>query len=455
MIFPELTGRIAGRLKSAFAGFGAPEPLNLKNLNFSFDPVTLKDMRLHPQVYSILGAGAPTWSGEAVSIASALNHSVVWACDRVVSEPVGFLPLAMLRRKGSDTQPAAAHPMYTALHDAPNDEITAAGFRAMLTSQCLLGGNAYAQIIRRSGTQVAMELRPLLPGQVWPDREKSGQKRLTYTVKTSGEADKTYTLEKNKPQDILHLRGRGWDGIKGYSVIAMGRNSIGTAIAAEHHVANFYAAGGRTPYNLKITKKFKDDQEFEKFRADWNRIYANPHEVPMLEQWLEYEKTGLSMVECQMLESRLFSIAEICRWFNVSPYLVGELSRATFSNIEHLGQSFVTFTLQEWFTRWEQELWRCVLTPEEKSAGYFFRHNVNALLRGDFLARMQGYSIALQNGFRNPNEVRALEDENAFDGGDDYHIQLNMQTLPGGAPTASQQAQLAKLGTAKKGAYLQ
>src|SRR6185369_2573388 len=130
---------------------------------------------------------------------------------------------------------------------------TATCFRAMLTSHCLLGGNSYAQIIRRSGTGTAIELRALMPAQVYPDREKTGEKRLIYVVKDGSSAEKTYTVVKNKPQDILHLRGRGWDGLKGYSVVRMGTQSIGTAIATEHHVGSFYAAGGRTPYNLKLS----------------------------------------------------------------------------------------------------------------------------------------------------------------------------------------------------------
>jgi HK97 family phage portal protein len=159
----------------------------------------------------------------------------------------------------------------------------------------------------------------------------------------------------------------------------------------------------------------------------------------------------MNLKDSQMLESRQFTVQEICRWFQVSPHLVADLSHATFSNIENLAQQFVTFTLYGWLKRWEENLWRCVLTPKEQEQGYYFQHNLNALQRGNFQARMAGYSTALQNGFMSQNEVRNLEDLNPFEGGDDYHIQLNMQTLPGGEPTASQQAALTKIGTSAKG----
>ncbi|HJY91597.1 MAG TPA: phage portal protein, partial [Candidatus Acidoferrum sp.] len=303
-----------------------------------------------------------------------------------------------------------------------------------------------ARIVRRSGTGTALELHPLLPTQVLPDREKDGAKRLIYVVKDGNDPDKTYTVTPGKPHDILHIRGIGFDGTRGYSVVTMARQSIGTAIGAERNVARFYAQGGRVPYVLEMASKFKNDTDFDKFRADWERTYAEPHRAPILENGITYKQIGLNAADAQLLETRLFHIHEICRWFLVSPHLVGDLSRATFSNIEQLALEFVKMTLSTWLTRWEQELWRCVLTPDEKAQGYFFKHNLNSLLRGDFVSRMAGYSTMLQNGIASVNEVRDLEDWNPIDGGDDHHIQLNMQSLPGGTPLTSQAAQLVRLG---------
>lgn len=386
-------------------------------------------------IYAALSGATPGWSGERVSLRTALNHSVVWACNRVVSESVGGLPLGMLQETRGGKQEAKNKPMFTALHNAPNDEMTARGFRETLTSHCLLGGNAFAKIYRRSGTGVANEFDLLLPDQVRIDRDK--QKRLTYLVKDGNSPEITYTIQPGKPQDILHIRGLGFDGVQGYSVIEMGRQSIGTAIATERYTGAFYQKGARPPYYLQKGTKFKTEQDAEAWRTQWENTYSDYHKAVMLEGGdITYHTIGLNAKDAQLLDSRLFSIHEICRWFLVSPHLVGDLSRATFSNIEQLALEFVKITLSTWLTRWEQELWRCVLTPEEKSQGYFFRHNVNALLRGDFLPRMQGYSIMLQNAIASPNEVRDLEDWNSYPGGDERHYQLNMQPAAPTSPTA-------------------
>lgn len=446
-MLPELVQK----MRSVFSGFGT-EPITL-GLKGS-EGINPYDVNTYLRngfngIARALGGGMPAWSGEPVSTSTAMNHSVVYACNALISGSIGFIPAVMMQKSDGENQVADKKPMYTALVHAPNDEITAQCFTEQLTSHCVMQGNGYAQIIRRSGTGVAVELHSLLPDQVYPDREKTGERRLVYVVKQSNASDKTFTVERNKPHDILHLRGLGWDGVQGYSVITMGRQSIGTAIAAEHNVARFWANGGRVPYILKLADKFETDEDFQKFRVDWEAVYSSPHRTPIIEPPIdEYKQIGLSMVDAQALETRVFTIAEICRWFQVWPHLVGDLSRATFNNIEHLAQQFVTFTLSSWMTRWEQELWRCVLTPEEKTQGYFWRHDVNALLRGDFQSRMAGYATALQNGHLNVDEVRGREGLNPLPegAGQNYHIQLNMQSLPGGdQPLASQTAQLVRL----------
>jgi HK97 family phage portal protein len=272
-------------------------------------------------------------------------------------------------------------------------------------------------------------------------------------VKDGNSPEKTFTVERNKPHDLLHIRGIGATGISGFSVITMARQSIGTAIAAERNVGRFFANGGRVPYLLEHAQKFKNDADFDKFRDDWEKTYQQAHKAPILENGLTYKQIGLSMQDSQMLETRLFDIHEICRWFLVSPHLVGDLSRATFSNIEQLALEFVKMTLSAWITRWEQELWRCVLTPEEKTQGYFFKHNLNALLRGDFQSRMAGYATMLQNGVASVDEIRDLEDWNRLpdDIGADYHIQLNMQPLPANqVPGTTQGTGLVRLGSKPK-----
>jgi HK97 family phage portal protein len=390
-------------------------------------------------IYSALSGGLPAWSGEPVSTETSLGLSAVWACNKVISESIGFLPVNMMQMRDGKNENAEGHPIYSALKYAPNCEITTQNFTELLTSHMVLQGNGFAKIVRRSGTGEAIELNPIQPQMVFPDREKTGQHRLVYVVREEHQADKTYTVERDKPQDILHLRGLGWDGVRGYSVITMARQSLGTAIAQERNVANFYAKGGRVPYVLKHPSKFKDNMDADKFRADWEKAYADPHKAPILEGGLVYESIGLSAADAQLIESREFTIPEICRWFSVFPTIIGDLSHATFSNIESLADQFVRFTLMTHLTRWEQELWRCVLTPDEKGKGYFFRHDLSALLRADYQARMAGYATTLQNGIYSINEVRGAEGKNPISGGDDHFVQVNLapvQNMQGATPAA-------------------
>ena len=382
----------------------------------------------YPQIYSILTGGMPAWSGEAVSIETSLNHSVVWICNRIISESIGFLPAVLYQRKNGSKQKAVDHPMYAGMQDLPNEEMTAQNFTELLTSHCLMQGNGYAHITRRSGTGTAIELSMLLPQNVFPDRERDGARRIVYVVKEDRQPDKIYTLVPGKPHDIFHLRGLGWDGLRGYSVITMGRQSIGTAIAQERNVARFWAYGGRKPYRIELEQKFRTDEDFAKFRDDWEKIYAEPSRAPITEPWYKMVEMGMSMKEAQALESRLFTVSEICRWFNVSPHLAMDLSHATFSNVEELALDFVKLTLAPWLTRWESEFKRCVLTAEERAQGYYLRHDLRELLRGDFLARMRAYASALQNGIFNIDEVRDDEEKDPLPNGSGkkHHIQLNM-----------------------------
>ena len=435
MIFPEIRSAI----KDFAAGFGSDHiALDLKGLSgFEGQQAEWYARNGFNGLAGAWGYGSQSWSGERVSLHSALNHSVVWACNRAISEPLGFLPLSLMQETSKGKQVAYKHPMYSALHDAPNDDMSAMSFRESRTSHVLLQGNGYAQIIRRSGDGTAIELQPIDPNQVKVDREAGDQKRLVYVVSQKNGPNKTYTVERGKPHDILHVKGLGGDGVTGYSVLTAARQSIGTGLSTERHVGRFYAQGGRLPYNLKLTQPFKNSTDADRFRNDWEKVYSEPNRAPILEPWLEYQSTGLNLKDSQMLETREFTVAEICRWFNVSPHLAGDLSHATFSNVEQLALDHIKFCLSAWFSRWESDLWRCILTPAEKKQGYYFHFNANALLRGDFVSRMAGYASGLQNGHLNQDEVRDFEDLNPLPNGEGshYRVQLNMQTLtPDGVP---------------------
>ena len=424
-------------------GVGQAGPLQLKDvIPFSTVSYHHEDFFARNMVY-IRGEGAAiAHSGELVSETSALNHSVVWACTRVISECEAMLPLNLMRWSNGERIPMPSDPLYDVLHHEPNEEMSAMEFRETMTARCVLRGNAYARIVRRPGTE---QVVAMYSTYATPDRNKSGD--LVYVVKESNEQEKTFTVRADKPHDIFHLRGLGFDGLQGCSVVAMARQSIGNALAAEKHAGTFFANGGRMPYTLSLDKPFRTVQDFERFRADWEKVYRDPHKAPILEPGMKYESIGLNLADAQFLETRQFGVPEICRWFLMSPHMVGDLSRATFSNIEHLFLEFLTRTEMAWLVRWEQAIRRCLLTPAQKADGLYAKHNVNALLRGDFESRMKGYSTMLQNAIGSVDDVRALEDMNPLPNkaGKAHHLQLNMQTLPGsGPPTTAEFAAMAK-----------
>ncbi len=401
-----------------------------KSVGISFDAMgaNLLARNGYSRMAASLLGGTPAWSGETVSRDTAMTLSTVYACNKIISESVGFLPLQMMQRRGVKTELATSHPMYSALLNSPNPEITAQNFTELLTSHCVLGGNAFSRIVRRSGTGTAVELQTLDPDSIAIDRDAA--KRLVYVLKERNQPDQSFTVQRGVPQDILHLRGLGWDGMRGYSVVSvMARQSVGSALAGERSVAQFYANGSRVPYLLKHPSHFATPQDFDAFRADWEQVYSQAHKVPILEDGLEYQQIGISAKDAQLLESRQFTIPELCRWFSVSPHLVGDLSKATFSNIESLAAQFLSFTLTTWLTRWEQECYRCILTPDEQSGGYYFRHDLDQLLRTEFQVRMAGYAQMLQNGIESIDEIRAREGKNPIPGGDQHYVQVNLAPI--------------------------
>ena len=444
-MFPE----IRRLLKQFTADKGELLSLNLKSsaVGTTFSTTELEFLRKYPGIMSALGNGFPAHSGETVNKDTAMTHTVVVGCYRLVTGTMGRIPANLMIEEKGAKRHATELPMYRGMRDEPNPEMSARGLKQMLTGHCMLAQDAFAKIVRRSGTGTALELQPLLPGQIEIEREKTGQRRLVYHVLNEfGGRSGSYPLDRSKPHEILHLRPLTWDGVIGLNMMAVGRQAIGTALAAERNVGRHWAHGGRKPAHLEVERNpFNTVDELKAYRADFDAIWSDPHKVPFVEPGMKLKAEGFTMAEAQALESRQWTVSDLCRLWGVSPHLVGDLSRATFSNIEQLFLEFKTITISDWANAWEQDWNRCVLTPEEKAKGYFLKHNLNAFLIGDFAARMAGYASAKQNGWLNADEIRDLEDRNPLpDGaGQAYSIQLNMQTVPGtGKPTVAEQALL-------------
>ena len=379
--------------------------------------------------YSFFMGGSA--SGKQVNERTSMQMTAVYSCVRILSEAVASLPLNVFRYTGNGgKEKAFDHPLYRLLHDEPNPEMSSFIFRETLMTHLLLWGNAYAQIIRNGKGEV-IALYPLMPDRMTVDRDSNG--RLYYKYRKSN--DDAPTMESGvvslAPSDVLHVPGLGFDGLVGYSPIAMAKNAIGLAIAAEEYGSKFYANGAAPSGVLEHPGTLKDPT---RVRDSWNSTFggsSNSHKVAVLEEGMKYTPISISPNEAQFLETRKFQINEIARIFRVPPHMVGDLEKSSFSNIEQQSLEFVKYTLDPWVIRWEQALYRTLLSEEEKKT-YFFKFNVEGLLRGDYQSRMQGYATARQNGWMSANDIRELEDLDRIPaelGGDLYLINGNMLPL--------------------------
>ena len=365
-----------------------------------------------------------TTSGKAVNERTAMQTSAVYACVRILAESVAGLPLHVYERTANGSKSTKpSHPLYRLLHDEPNREMTSFVFRETLMSHLLLWGNAYAQIIR-DGRGFPIALYPLLPDRMAVDRNESGE--LVYTY----QSDKGQV--KLRRENVLHIPGLGFDGLIGYSPIAMAKNAVGLALATEDYGAAFFANGANPGGVLEHPGVIKPEQA-DRLRESWQSQFggANAHKVAVLEEGLKFHQMSIPPEQAQFLETRKFQINEIARIFRVPPHMVGDLEKSSFSNIEQQSLEFVKYTLDPWVVRWEQSLQQALILPSEK-ATIFIKFNLDGLLRGDYQSRMQGYSTGIQNGFMSVNDVRSLEDMNLLtseEGGDLHFVNGNMVKL--------------------------
>lgn len=367
-------------------------------------------------------------AGKNVTERSAMQMTAVYSCVRILAEAVAGLPLHFYKYLDDGGKAKAIdHSLYRLLHDEPNPEMTSFVFRETLMTHLLLWGNAYAQIIRNGKGEV-VALYPLMPNKMTVGRNEAGQLYYKYTR----DIDEAHTMEGStvylSPSDVLHIPGLGFDGLVGYSPIAMAKNAIGLAMATEEYGAKFFANGAAPSGVLEHPGTIKDPA---RVREAWQSQFGgsgNSGKVAVLEEGMKYTPISISPEQAQFLETRKFQINEIARIFRVPPHMLADLEKSSFSNIEQQSLEFVKYTLDPWVIRWEQGLARSLLTEEEKKK-YFFKFNVEGLLRGDYQSRMQGYAIARQNGFMSTNDIRELENMDRIpteEGGDLYLVNGNM-----------------------------
>ena len=342
-------------------------------------------------------------SGERVDEKSAMQISTVYACVRLLAETVAGLPLHLYRYtdSGEGKEKAIDHPLYKILYRQPNPEMTSFTFRETMMTHLLLWGNAYAQIIR-DGKNTVLGMYPLLPENVEVDRDEAGNLYYiyhAYTDEVPGEQNQDIYF---RSDEIFHIPGLGFNGLVGFSPIAMMKNSLGTTLAVEKYGASFFKNGAQPSGVLEHPGVLKDPG---KIRENWSAVYGganNAHKVAVLEEGMAYKPIS----------------------FRVPPHMVQDLQHATYSNIEHQSIDFVVHTLTPWLVRFEQAVSKDLLLEEEQDE-YFTKFNVDGLLRGDYQSRMNGYATGISNGFLSPNDIHRLENMDlipAEEGGDDYYL---------------------------------
>lgn len=366
------------------------------------------------------GAGGwsrPSATGLMINADGAMRVSAVFACVRLISESLAALPL-LIYKVGADGSKKLAtnHPLFDVLARQPNDWQTSMEFREMMQAFLLLWGNAYALIVP-GDRGFAHSLEPIHPDRVRTERLEGG--RIRYQVTTPG-GSTAYTQD-----EIFHIRGMSFNGIRGLVPIDYQRESIALGLAAQEYQARFFS-NDATPGGILTTPNALKPEARKNLIGSWQSTHSglnNVKRTALLEEGVKFEAIGSTNRDAEFLGLRKFSVTDIARWFRVPPHMVADLDRATFANIEEQGQEFLTYTMLPWLVRWEQAISRdLILAPQT----YIAKFNVKALTRADFEARAQANAVMFDRGVINANEWREDEDMNPREGGEEYYQQLNM-----------------------------
>lgn len=343
-----------------------------------------------------------THACKRVTDRTALQHTVVYACVRVLSEAIASLPLHVYEYTENGKERAIKHPLYFLLHDQPNPEMTSFIFRETLMSHLLIYGNAYAQIIRNGRGEV-IGLYPLMPDKVKVDRDE--RNRLVYIYSRYDEANPNLKQQGDivlTAENVLHICGLGFDGLVGYSPIAMAKNAIGISLACEEYGASFFGNGASPSGVLEHPGVIKNP---ERVRDAWQKAYGgiNNHRTAILEEGMKYTPISIPNNDAQFLETRKFQIEEIARLYRVPLHMIGDLEHATFSNIEQQSLEFVKYTLDPWLVRWEQSLQKALFLIRKKDS-----ISLNSTLRGCSVATTQAECRATASESRMVSFVRMI-----------------------------------------------
>ncbi|EPU4895556.1 phage portal protein [Enterobacter kobei] len=359
-------------------------------------------------------------SGKVVTADKAIKLSAVWACVRLLSESISTLPLKIYVRQPDGSRKAAAdHPAYSVMCRRPNSEMTPSRFMLMVVASICLRGNAFIE--KKFIANRLVSLVPLLPQNMVVKRLTTGALEYKYTENGN---------ERIIPvKNMMHIRGFGLDGVCGMMPTMAGVDVFGAAMSVDEAAAKIFENGLQSTGFLSSENALTKEQR-DRLRQNLQSFIGskNAGKLMVLENKLTYQNVTMNPEAAQLLESRSFSIEEICRWFRVPPYMVGHTTKQSSwaSSLEGMNLLFLTHTLRPLLVNIEQEIGRCLLDSDEE---VFAEFSVEGLLRADSAGRAAYYTSALQNGWMSRNDVRRLENMPPIEGGDIYTVQLNLTQL--------------------------
>ena len=366
--------------------------------------------------------GLKTNTGMIVTPEIALNYSAVWNAVTVLAGTIASLPLMVFKRIGIDGRERFAnHRLFDTIHTQPNPEMTSFLWREVAMNHVLLWGNHYSFIENISEMGAKINIWPLNPQRVEPFRNEGG--KLVYKYRRMDNKEVIIPAEK-----MFHLAGLGFDGRVGYSVISKAAESFSLGLSMESFGSRYFGQGthlgGLITHPGRLSPEAKTN-----LKESFDNVYkglTGSHTTGVLEEGMKYEAFGIPPNDSQFLESRVFQVTEVARWFNLPPHKIKDLTRSTFSNIESSQIEFVTDSIRPWLVRWEQTIgWKLLTIPDRRNV--FAEFVIEGLLRGDIQTRFAAYAIARANGFMTADQVRARENMNPTEDGSGkiYNIPLN------------------------------
>jgi HK97 family phage portal protein len=361
------------------------------------------------------GLGRTTDSGVRVGTLSAFFYSSWWAATNLIAGDLGKLPLILHRVTSDGKEPAENHPAHRLMTGSPNEYLTSGNFKELLTMHAICYGNGRAGITR-DGRGQPMELVPFLPDRSWEEVLEDGA--VVHMTKLGDDKEPTPFPDR----DVLHIRGLSYDGVTGFNMVNMARNSIGLGLAAEKHGNRMFRNQVRPSIVLESDQRFSREDALQ-LMADWHEMNAgvdNAGRTALLQGGVKAHTVSQQNDHAQWNETRKLQRQEVAAWFGIPPHKIGDDSRTSYGSLEEENRQYVQ-SLGQWFRKWEEECWLKLLTEDEKRRrSHYWRWNTDDLVRGDVSTRYAAYQVGIQSEFLSPNEARSMEDLNRREGGDEF-----------------------------------